>query len=73
MANKLIKMLHTIAFIIIIVLASIILLSYFKINMNPDDKVIPNKFPENKLVLNRFAVYEGIENLDKVYRQQIIA
>jgi hypothetical protein len=73
MANKLIKMLQTIAFIIIIVLASIILLSYFKINMNPDDKVIPNKFPENKLVLNRFAVYEGIENLDKVYRQQIIA
>jgi hypothetical protein len=73
MANKLIKMLQTIAFIIIIVLASIILLSYFKINMNPDDKVIPNKFPENKLVLNRFAVYEGIENLDKVYREQIIA
>jgi hypothetical protein len=73
MANKLIKMLQTIAFIIIIVLASIILLSYFKINMNQDDKVIPNKFPENKLVLNRFAVYEGIENLDKVYRQQIIA
>jgi hypothetical protein len=73
MASKLIKMLQTIAFIIIIVLASIILLSYFKINMNPDDKIIPNKFPENKLVLNRFAVYEGIENLDKVYRQQIIA
>lgn len=73
MTSRLVKMLQTIVFIIIVVLASIILLSYFKINMNPDDKGILNKFPDNKLVLNRFAVYEGIENLDKVYRQQIIA
>jgi hypothetical protein len=59
MATKLVAMIQTIAFIIIAVLVSIILLSYFNINMNSDET----------LKLNRFAIYEGytkINNSDKL-------
>ena len=51
MASKFAKMTQTIVFIIFAVLASIILLSYFNINMTSNDTS----------KLNRFAVYEGYE------------
>ena len=52
MASKFAKMTQTIVFIIFAVLASIILLSYFNINMTSNE---PSK-------LNRFAIFEGHEN-----------
>lgn len=52
MASKFAKMTQTIVFIIFAVLASIILLSYFNINMTSNDTS----------KLNRFAVYEGLKN-----------
>lgn len=52
MASKFAKMTQTIVFIIFAVLASIILLSYFNINMTSNDTS----------KLNRFAVYEGLTN-----------
>ena len=51
MASKFAKMTQTIVFIIFAVLASIILLSYFNINMTSNDIS----------KLNRFAIYEGYE------------
>ena len=51
MVSKFAKMIQTIIFIIFAVLLSIIILSYFNINMTSND---PSK-------LNRFAVYEGYE------------
>ena len=51
MASRFAKMIQTIIFIIFAVLLSIIILSYFNINMTSND---PSK-------LNRFAVYEGYE------------
>ena len=53
MASKFAKMTQTIVFIIFAVLASIILLSYFNINMTSNE---PSK-------LNRFAIFEGHENM----------
>ena len=55
MASKFAKMTQTIVFIIFAVLASIILLSYFNINMTSNE---PSK-------LNRFAIFEGHENMAK--------
>jgi predicted RND superfamily exporter protein len=51
MASRFAKMTQTIIFIIFAVVLSIILLSYFNINMTSNE---PSK-------LNRFAVYEGYE------------
>ena len=51
MASKFVKMTQTIIFIIIAVVLSIILLSYFNISMTSNDT----------LKLNRVAVYEGFE------------
>jgi len=51
MASRYAKMTQTIIFIIFAVVLSIILLSYFNINMTSNE---PSK-------LNRFAVYEGFE------------
>ena len=53
MASKFAKMTQTIVFIIFAVLASIILLSYFNINMTSNE---PSK-------LNRFAIFEGHQNI----------
>ena len=53
MASKFAKMTQTIVFIIFAVLASIIVLSYFNINMTSNE---PSK-------LNRFAIFEGHENI----------
>ena len=74
MANKLVAMIQTIIFIILAVLVSIILLSYFKINMNESDtiKLKIDMKDDNILKLNRFAVYEGLENIDQIYKKQII-
>ena len=74
MANKLVAMIQTIIFIILAVLVSIILLSYFKINMNESDtiKLKIDMKDDNILKLNRFAVYEGVENIDQIYKKQII-
>ena len=74
MANKLVAMIQTIIFIIVAVLVSIILLSYFKINMNESDtiKLKIDMKDDNILKLNRFAVYEGVENIDQIYKKQII-
>jgi len=52
MASRYAKMTQTIIFIIFAVVLSIILLSYFNINMTSNE---PSK-------LNRFAVYEGLKN-----------
>ncbi len=52
MASRYAKMTQTIIFIIFAVVLSIILLSYFNINMTSNE---PSK-------LNRFAVYEGLTN-----------
>lgn len=52
MASRYAKMTQTIIFIIFAVVVSIILLSYFNINMISNE---PSK-------LNRFAVYEGLKN-----------
>lgn len=52
MASRYAKMTQTIIFIIFAVLLSMILLSYFNINMTSNE---PSK-------LNRFAVYEGLKN-----------
>jgi hypothetical protein len=52
MASRYAKMTQTIIFIIFAVVLSIILLSYFNINMSSNE---PSK-------LNRFAVYEGLTN-----------
>jgi hypothetical protein len=74
MANKLVAMIQTTIFIILAVLLSIILLNYFKINMNESDTIklkIDTK-DDNILKLNRFAVYEGVENIDQIYKKQII-
>jgi len=51
MASKFVKMTQTIVFIVIAIVVSIILLSYFNINMTSNDT----------LKLNRFAVFEGFE------------
>ena len=51
MASRYAKMTQTIIFIIFAVVLSIIILSYFNINMTSNE---PSK-------LNRFAVYEGYE------------
>ena len=51
--NKLGKLLPTIIYILIAVIVSMMLLSYFNINMNSNDG----------LRLNRFAVFEGNENM----------
>jgi len=51
MASRFGKMTQTIIFIIFAVLLSIIILSYFNINMTSNE---PSK-------LNRFAVYEGFK------------
>ena len=74
MANKLVAMIQTIIFIILAVLVSIILLSYFKINMNESDTIKLKIYmkDDNILKLNRFAVYEGVENIDQIYKKQII-
>ena len=52
MASRYAKMTQTIIFIIFAVVLSMILLSYFNINMTSNE---PSK-------LNRFAVYEGLTN-----------
>jgi len=52
MASRYAKMTQTIIFIIFAVVLSMILLSYFNINMTANE---PSK-------LNRFAVYEGLKN-----------
>lgn len=52
MASRYTKMTQTIIFIIFAVVLSIILLSYFNINMTSNE---PSK-------LNRFAIYEGHKN-----------
>jgi hypothetical protein len=74
MASKLVAMIQTTIFIILAVLLSIILLNYFKINMNESDTIklkIDTK-DDNILKLNRFAVYEGVQNIDQIYKKQII-
>jgi hypothetical protein len=74
MANKLVAMIQTTIFIILAVLLSIIVLNYFKINMNESDTIklkIDTK-DDNILKLNRFAVYEGVQNIDQIYKKQII-
>ena len=53
--NKLGKLLPTIIYILIAVIVSMMLLSYFNINMNSSDS----------LRLNRFAIFEGNENMLK--------
>ena len=53
--NKLGKLLPTIIYILIAVIVSMMLLSYFNINMNSNDS----------LRLNRFAIFEGNENMLK--------
>jgi hypothetical protein len=56
MASRFTKMTQTTIFIIVAVVVSIILLSYFNINMTTDDT----------LKLNRYAIYEGFkENNDE--------
>jgi hypothetical protein len=74
MASKLVAMIQTTIFIILAVLLSIIVLNYFKINMNESDTIklkIDTK-DDNILKLNRFAVYEGVQNIDQIYKKQII-
>jgi hypothetical protein len=74
MSSKLVAMIQTTIFIILAVLLSIILLNYFKINMNESDTIklkIDTK-DDNILKLNRFAVYEGVRNIDQIYKKQII-
>ena len=51
--NKLGKLLPTIIYILIAVIVSMMLLSYFNINMNSNDG----------LRLNRVAIFEGNENM----------
>ena len=53
MFNKLGKLLPTIIYILIAVIVSMMLLSYFNINMNSNDG----------LRLNRVAIFEGNENM----------
>ena len=63
MASKFAKMTQTIVFIIFAVLASIILLSYFNINMTSNE---PSK-------LNRFAIFEGHVNMANDKKQAAFA
>ena len=74
MASKLVTMIQTTIFIIFAVLLSIIALNYFKINMNESDtiKLKIDMKNDDILKLNRFAVYEGVENIDQIYKKQII-
>jgi hypothetical protein len=53
MFNKLGKLLPTIIYILIAVIVSMMLLSYFNINMNSSDT----------LSLNRVAIFEGNTNM----------
>ena len=59
--NKLGKLLPTIIYILIAVIVSMMLLSYFNINMNSNDG----------LRLNRFAVFEGNENMKEKENKKI--
>ncbi len=51
MFNKLGKLIPTILLILFAVISSMMLLSYFDINMNT----------KNNLILNRYAVFEGMK------------
>ena len=57
--NKLGKLLPTIIYILIAVIVSMMLLSYFNINMNSNDG----------LRLNRVAIFEGNENMNKKIKE----
>ena len=57
--NKFGKLLPTIIYILIAVIVSMMLLSYFNINMNSNDG----------LRLNRVAIFEGNENMNKKIKE----
>ena len=59
--NKLGKLLPTIIYILIAVIVSMMLLSYFNINMNSNDG----------LRLNRVAIFEGNENMKENMNKKI--
>ena len=61
MASKLVTMIQTTVFIILAVVVSLILLSYFKINMNESDTIkLKIDMDDHDIAkLNRFAIYEG--------------
>lgn len=61
MASKFVTMIQTIVFIIIAVLVSIIVLSYFKIDMKENDTIKTKISMDDQEIakLNRFAIYEG--------------
>ena len=59
--NKFGKLLPTIIYILIAVIVSMMLLSYFNINMNSNDG----------LRLNRVAIFEGNENMKENMNKKI--
>jgi len=69
MASKLLTMIQTIIFIIVAVLVSIIVLNYFKINMNENDTIKTKISMDDQEIakLTRFAIYEGHSNVEQSY------